>query len=42
MRRTIDSLASICFFLVALPVAFICTVQVLCRDLWRSLWNIWH
>lgn len=41
MRRTIDSLASICFFLVALPVAFVCTVEALVRNLFASLRNIW-
>ena len=42
MRRVIDSFASVCFFLVALPVAFICTVEALVSNLFTSLRNIWR
>ena len=42
MSRIVDSLASICFFRVALPVAFVCTVEALVRNLFESLRNIWR
>ena len=42
MRRLIDSGASVCFFLVALPVAFALTVDALVRNLFVSLRNIWR
>ena len=42
MSRIVDSLASVCFFLVALPVAFVCTVEALTRNLFQSLRNIWR
>lgn len=42
MHRLIDSLASVCFFLVALPVAFVMTVDALVRNLFVSLRNIWR
>ena len=42
MRRLIDSGASVCFFLVALPVAFVMTVDALVRNLFTSLRNIWR
>ena len=41
MRRLIDSGASVCFFLVALPVATVMTAGALLRDLAVSLRNIW-
>lgn len=42
MHRVIDSLASVCFFLVALPIAFALTVESLVRNLCTSLRNIWR
>lgn len=42
MRRITDSFASVCFFLVALPVAFVMTVDALVRNLFVSLRNIWR
>ena len=42
MRRLTDSIASVCFFLVALPVAFVMTVDALVRNLSTSLRNIWR
>lgn len=42
MRRLTDSLASVAFFLVALPIAFFCTVDALVRNLFTSLRNIWR
>lgn len=41
MGRVGDSLASVAFFLVALPVAAVMTVSALARDLAVSLRNIW-
>lgn len=41
MRRLTDSLASVCFFLVALPLAILLTAWALLRDLSTSLRNIW-
>lgn len=42
MSRIVDSLASVCFFLVALPIAFVLTVESLVRNLFTSLRNIWR
>lgn len=42
MRRLIDSGASVCFFIVALPVALCLTVAALVADLAVSLRNIWR
>lgn len=42
MHRIADSLSSVCFFLVALPIAFVLTVESLVRDLFTSLRNIWR
>lgn len=42
MHRIVDSLASVCFFLVALPIAFVLTVESLVRNLFTSLRNIWR
>ena len=42
MRRITDSFASVAFFLVALPVAFVMTVDALVRNLFTSLRNIWR
>lgn len=42
MSRIVDSLASVAFFLIALPVAFVCTVEALARNLCESLRNIWR
>jgi len=42
MRRLIDSGASVCFFLVALPLAVGLVFGSLARDLAVSLRNIWR
>lgn len=41
MGRIGDSLATVAFFLVALPVAMVMTASALARDLAVSLRNIW-
>ena len=41
MRRLIDSGTSVCFFLVALPVALCLTVAALVADLAVALSRIW-
>lgn len=41
MRRLIDSGASVCFFIVALPVALCLTVAALAADLAVALSRIW-
>lgn len=41
MGRVGDSLASLAFFLVALPTAMVMTFNALVRDLAVSLRNIW-
>lgn len=42
MHRLIDSLASVAFFLIALPIALVLTVCALVADMVVSLRNIWH
>lgn len=41
MHRVTDSLASVAFFLIALPIALVLTVCALVADMVVSLRNIW-